>query len=137
MTAGKSPSAGSPALLWAYRARNGAARSGGGGTGLWTKCPATEACSFRNGASFGPLDEEGRPFLMTVASPWLADRGLIQCDEPGYPARTRVNVRDSDATLRFGDWHSPGGTLTLDTCRKLGKPFLIVYKAIRPSEVSD
>jgi hypothetical protein len=84
----------------------------------------------------GPLDDEGHPFPKTVASPWLAGWDLVECPEPGYPARTVANVRDSDATAWFGDWHSPGGTLTLDTCRKLGKPFKIVDTGTRPSEFS-
>jgi hypothetical protein len=36
-------------------------------------------------------------------APGLAGWGLVQCPEPGYPSRTRANVRDSDATLWFGD----------------------------------
>src|SRR5262249_3920699 len=31
--------------------------------------------------------------------------GLIECEEPGYPARTRRNVAGSDATLLVGDYH--------------------------------
>jgi hypothetical protein len=84
----------------------------------------------------GPLDDEGHPFPKTVASPWLAGWGLVECPEPGYPARTVATVHDSDATAWFGDWRSPGGTLTLGTCRALGKPFLIVYNCTRPSQVS-
>jgi hypothetical protein len=74
----------------------------------------------------GPLDDEGHPFPKTVASPWLAGWGLVECDEPGFRARTVANVLASPGTLWFGDFMSPGGTLTLDTCRALGKPFLIV-----------
>jgi hypothetical protein len=32
----------------------------------------------------GPLDEEGHPFPKTVASPCLAEWGLVECDEPGF-----------------------------------------------------
>ncbi len=72
-----------------------------------------------------------------VAAPWLADFGLVECPEPGYPARTRANVRDSDGTIWFGDHNSPGGIATLDACRAQGKPFLIVYQGItRPSHSS-
>ena len=68
--------------------------------------------------------------------PELAGFGLVECEEPGYPPRTRANVRDADATLWFGDWHSPGGRTTLDACRVIGRPFLIVYPLrTRPSEV--
>jgi hypothetical protein len=59
-------------------------------------------------------------------APWLADFGLVECSEPGYPPRTVANVRDSDATLWLGDPSSRGGRLTLSTARALGKPLLIV-----------
>jgi hypothetical protein len=62
--------------------------------------------------------------------------GLVECKTPGFRARTVANVLASAATVWFGDRNSPGGTLTLDTCRKLGKPYRIVYKGTRPSEVS-
>jgi len=66
----------------------------------------------------------------------LADFGLAECPEPGFPARTRANARDSDATLWFGDWHTPGGRATLDACRALGRPTMLVFGAImKPSEV--
>jgi hypothetical protein len=38
----------------------------------------------------------------TEAAPWLAEYGLTECPEPGFPARARANVRDSDGTLWFG-----------------------------------
>jgi hypothetical protein len=44
--------------------------------------------------------EDGR---RNIAAPQLADFGLAECPNPGYPARTRANVRDSDATIWFGD----------------------------------
>jgi hypothetical protein len=45
---------------------------------------------------------------------------------------------DSDGTLWFGDWMSPGGKTTLDACRLQGKPFLIVYHgATKPSQARD
>jgi hypothetical protein len=70
--------------------------------------------------------------------PWLADFGLVECPEPGYKSRTQANVRDSDATLWFGDVYTPGGAATLDACREMGRPFLIVYNggSVRPSEVA-
>jgi hypothetical protein len=45
--------------------------------------------------------EDGR---RNIAAPRHADFGLAECPEPGYPARTRANVRDSDATIWFGDF---------------------------------
>jgi hypothetical protein len=71
-------------------------------------------------------------------APWLAGWGLVECDRPGYPARTVANVRDSDGTLWFGDWMTPGGKTTLDACRLQRKPFLIVYANVtRPSQVVE
>jgi hypothetical protein len=44
-----------------------------------------------------------------------------------YPQRTEWNVRDSDATLILAVGEPTGGTkLTVEVCRRLGKPFLLV-----------
>jgi hypothetical protein len=61
-----------------------------------------------------------------VAAPWLAEFGLVECPEPGYPARTKANVRDSEATLWFEDYNTLGGMATLDACREANQPFLLV-----------
>jgi hypothetical protein len=52
---------------------------------------------------------------------------LTETPSSDYGERTRRNVRDSDATLIL-TWGEPaGGTLlTLDECRKAGKPCLVV-----------
>jgi hypothetical protein len=74
----------------------------------------------------------------TEAAPWLEGYGLAQCPEPGFPARTRANVRHSDATLFFGDYHTPGGRATLDACRIQGKPFMLVFGGLtRPRQVKE
>ncbi len=67
----------------------------------------------------------------------LAEDGPIPAAYPlrelpggGYRARTRRNVRDSDATVvvAFGD--PVGGTAaTLDDCRRLGRPVLVIDAA--------
>lgn len=45
-------------------------------------------------------------------------------------------MRDSDATLWFGDFMSSGGKTTLDACRALDKPFMLVFQGVtRPSQV--
>jgi hypothetical protein len=88
----------------------------------------------------GPIDPEtGEPFPREVcARELLQGFGLVECDEPGFKARTRANVRIADATLWFGDYHSQGGRATLDACRNHGKPFLIVFGGIsRPSEAVE
>ncbi len=59
-------------------------------------------------------------------APWLADFGLVECTEPGYPPRTIANVRDSDGTLWIGDPSSPGGRLTIGTARELDRPLLVI-----------
>src|SRR5688572_26483749 len=51
----------------------------------------------------------------------LEGYGLVQCDEPGYPPRTRKNVEDSDMTVIFGT-SSGGSKLTEDICDELKKP---------------
>lgn len=44
-----------------------------------------------------------------------------------YPPRTALNVKESDATLRFATvWDSPGEVLTLDLCRRYKRPHLDV-----------
>jgi hypothetical protein len=76
----------------------------------------------------------------TVPAPWLADWGLVECDEPGFPARTRANVRAGDATLWFGNYETPGGMATLDACRACSawKPFLLLDQGIaRPSQAAE
>ncbi len=47
-------------------------------------------------------------------APWLARYGLRESPSPSYPARTRRNVRDSDASILFGDPYSPGNTVALE-----------------------
>ncbi len=63
-------------------------------------------------------DFEGNDY----SDPTLAEFGLTECEEAGYPPHTKANVRDSDGTVWFGYPGSPGGKLTVSTCRKLGKP---------------
>jgi hypothetical protein len=62
----------------------------------------------------------------------------VELPSTSYPARTKFNVLDADATLWFGDRHSSGGVATLDACRLRGRPFLIVDPgATTPSQVRD
>jgi Circularly permutated YpsA SLOG family len=60
-----------------------------------------------------------------VSCPELASYGLIECDEPGYPSRTRKNVKDADATLWVGFTDSPGGRLTLSSARWFAKTLIV------------
>jgi hypothetical protein len=59
------------------------------------------------------------------ADPSLATFGLEESQFYGYAARTAANVRNSDATLWFGDPTSPGGRATRRLCDYYHKPFLI------------
>lgn len=45
--------------------------------------------------------------------PTLKDLGLVESFSTGYPIRTSQNVKDSDATVWFGDSTSPGYRCTL------------------------
>ncbi len=50
-----------------------------------------------------------------------------ECPSPDYPARTELNVVDSDATLIVHRGPLDGGTkLTLDLCRRHRKPVCVV-----------
>ena len=52
---------------------------------------------------------------------------LVESDAASYPTRTRLNVRDSDATLLLYDRSMGQGTkLTLGMCRQMDKPCLVV-----------
>ena len=54
--------------------------------------------------------------------------GLIECEEAGYPARTRQNVIHSDGTLLVGNYQSGGSRLTYEIAMELKKPlFRLAY----------
>ncbi len=58
----------------------------------------------------------------------LKSFGLTECEETGYPPRTRLNVSNSDGTLLIGDYRTGGSRLTYDVVRELNKPvFLLPY----------
>ena len=53
--------------------------------------------------------------------------GIREHASDRYPPRTALNVKESDATLRFAtDWDSPGEVLTSRMCSRYGKPQLEV-----------
>ena len=57
-----------------------------------------------------------------------------------YPPRTALNVKESDATLRFAtDWNSPGEVLTQRMCERYGRPHLEVSPgdATAPADVAE
>jgi hypothetical protein len=49
--------------------------------------------------------------------------GVRETPSRRYPPRTALNVKQSDATLRFAtDWDSPGEVLTLALCEQYDRP---------------
>lgn len=63
-------------------------------------------------------DEGPRPDLITLY-------GLTESPYHGYPPRTVANVREADGTVLFGNMGSPGCGLTLDSCIKYGKVYIV------------
>ncbi len=64
---------------------------------------------------------------------------MREASSAAYQHRTRLNVKDSDATLIFSDGCPSRGTaLTIDCCYLLRKPFLVVsisdYKQNMPAD---
>src|SRR5262249_18066815 len=53
--------------------------------------------------------------------------GAAEMPTDSYPARTEQNVRDSDATLWFGETTTSGAQATVGACHRFGKPCLPVY----------
>lgn len=99
----------------------------------------------QTGVDRGALDaalEAGTPCGGWCPQGRLAEDGAIPARYPlrelpggGYRERTRRNVEDSDATvvIHFGELE--GGTaLTLDLCRELGRPHLVVDAAVASPE---
>lgn len=57
----------------------------------------------------------------------LASYSLVEHDDWRYPPRTRENVRNSDATIRFAtNWSTPGERATLREIRAAQKPYFDV-----------
>ena len=75
------------------------------------------------------------------ARPEFADLyGVREHASDRYPPRTALNVKESDATLRFAtDWDSPGEKLTGELCERYGRPHFAVAPdaSIAPADVVD
>jgi hypothetical protein len=52
--------------------------------------------------------------------------GLVECDEAGYPARTRQNVLQSDGTLLVGSYESGGSAFTNAVAKEANKPVFYI-----------
>ena len=57
--------------------------------------------------------------------------GAVEMPGGGYPERTRANVRDSDATIWFGDPDSPGEFGPMTGCRTRGSAFKGAVSPVR------
>lgn len=58
---------------------------------------------------------------------------LSEAERPGYPYRTKLNVRNSDATVIFtGEPPGRGSALTISSCLALGKQYLV----LRPDQAN-
>ena len=67
--------------------------------------------------------------------PDFAERyGMREHTSPQYPPRTRLNVRDSQATVWFGNTGSPGYRCTKAAADKWNQPFLVVCS---PKDLRD
>jgi hypothetical protein len=61
--------------------------------------------------------------------------GVRECDSRDPAVRTRLNVRDSDATLIISSGALTGGSLlTLDEARRVGRPVLHVDVSVATGE---
>ncbi len=100
----------------------------------------------QTGADQGGLEagkELGIPTGGTAPLGWKTERGpmpallrdtynLVPNWSSGYPDRTRVNVLDSDGTVVFGDFYSPGSELTKACCKSLSRPLYRVCREDTP-----
>jgi hypothetical protein len=72
--------------------------------------------------------------------PEFADQyGATEMPEDDDPAGTERNVRDSDATLWFGETTTTGAQATVGACLRSGKPCLPVYPGVsfEPAHVAN
>ena len=81
------------------------------------------------GLPYGGYIPHGR---WTEEGPLAPDyEGMIETDSTAPSTRTKLNVRESDATLIMTRGECEGGTLlTAETARRAGKPLLIIDLAV-------
>jgi hypothetical protein len=56
----------------------------------------------------------------------LRSFGLTECEEEGFPPRTRRNVSNSSGTLLVGKYETGGSRLTFQVATQLNKPLFLV-----------
>ncbi|PYS41215.1 MAG: hypothetical protein DMG14_08070 [Acidobacteria bacterium] len=67
----------------------------------------------------------------------LRSFGLIECDEHGYPPRTRRNVIHSGGTILVGKHQIGGSRLTYELATQLKKPLFLLACANPPGTKPD
>jgi hypothetical protein len=80
--------------------------------------------------------------FLTEAGPrpeFAKQYGAVEMQTDSYAARTEKNVRDSDATVWFGETTTAGAHDTVRACRKFAKPCMPVYQgaSFEPSHVAS
>jgi len=93
----------------------------------------------QTGADMGALlaaRELGIPTGGVAPKGWLTENGpqeellrnfgLIECEEDGFPARTRRNVRGATGTLLVGEHRTGGSRLTRECAAQLEKPLFLL-----------
>lgn len=67
--------------------------------------------------------------------PMLEIFGLIPTRSSGYKDRTKLNVKNSDATVVVGfNLDSPGSKLTVSFCKELGRPYHLVKLSTKDTD---
>ena len=56
----------------------------------------------------------------------LRSFGLVECEQKGFPARTRRNVETASATLLVGPYRTGGSRLTYQVAQELKKPLFLL-----------
>jgi hypothetical protein len=65
--------------------------------------------------------------------------GAAEMPTDSYSARTEQNVRESDATLWFGETTTSGAQATVGACRSFGKSCMLIYPGatFEPAHVQE
>ena len=67
---------------------------------------------------------------------YIHEYGAVELDTEDYPSRTARNVQESDGTVWFGENDSRGFACTINACRRLRKPWLVVARGTKPRDLA-
>jgi Circularly permutated YpsA SLOG family len=112
--------------------------------------PETIVSGGQTGADMGGLiaaRELGIPTGGIALKGWLTENGpqeellrsfgLTECEEEGFPARTRRNVSNASGTLLVGEHRTGGSRLTRDYAEQLKKPLFLLRFPITGAETES